>query len=449
MKKTVSHFLLFLLTFNVFSQETIAIKDIGLEECLIDLDIDSNGLNGNILVSDAKYVVNLNINDPITNKLLPNVHSKIKNLGGLEHFPNLKRLDCFGNEITEIDLSKSTSITFLNCSENKIERLDLSNNTELVYVSCDGNKLNSLIIGDNPNLKSLYTSFNELTTLDVKACTELESLDTTGNQMNSIIVNDTQLNKIPEGWYKDENAVYTKNANSIKSVPKESVKEESKPTTSIAVQSKTKVSQPVTNNQPKESAANYYEKFQLSVVSEYDKLVLATSHTQSKKNELAQKYSLNPEQLLQWITKYSDLTVGNKNVAKTINPGAPQKYTATYYSKFKKSAVDEYEKAILNPAYLQSKKEEIQKKYNLNSQQFAKWIDLLGNTALKTKTIQSSESTESYYDKFKKSVVNEYDSLVLNASYIQTKKIEVQQKYSITANQLTEWISKHSKIKKH
>ena len=80
MKKTTAYFLLFLLTFNVVSQETIAILDIGLEECLIDLDIDSNGLNGNILVSDAKYVVNLNINDPITNKLLPNVHSKIKDL---------------------------------------------------------------------------------------------------------------------------------------------------------------------------------------------------------------------------------------------------------------------------------------------------------------------------------------------------------------------------------
>lgn len=447
MKKTVSHFLLFLLTFNIFSQETIDIKDIGLEECLIDLDIDSNGLNGNILVSDAKYVINLNINDPITNKLLPNVHSKIKNLGGLEHFPNLKRLDCFGNEITQIDLSKSTSITFLNCSENKIERLDLSNNTELVYVSCDGNKLNSLIIGDNPNLKSLYTSFNELTTLNVKSCTKLESLDTTGNQMNSIIVNDTQLNKIPEGWYKDENVVYTKNANSIKSIHEENVKEESKPV--AIVQSETKAPQPVTNNQPKESAANYYEKFQLSVVSEYDKLVLAANHTQSKKDELQQKYSLNPEQLSQWITKYSNLLTTNKIIVKGADIGVPQKYTATYYSKFKKSAVDEYEKAILNPTYLQSKKVEVQKKYNLNSQQFTEWINLLGNTAFKVKTIQSSESTENYYDKFKKSVVREYEALVLNTTHIQKKKRDVQQKYSITAAQLIEWINKHSKVKKH
>ena len=47
--------------------------------------------------------------------------------------------------------------------------------------------------------------------------------------------------------------------------------------------------------------------------------------------------------------------------------------------KFKKSAVDEYEKAILSPAYLQSKKRRgFKKKYNLNSQQFTQWINLLG-----------------------------------------------------------------------
>ena len=93
-----------LLAFNVYSQETIRIPDIGLEECLINLKIDSNGLNGSILVSDARHVVNLNVNDPITNKLLPNVHSKITDLTGLESFPNLKRIDCFGNNITKIYL---------------------------------------------------------------------------------------------------------------------------------------------------------------------------------------------------------------------------------------------------------------------------------------------------------------------------------------------------------
>lgn len=80
-----------LFAFNIYSQETIRIPDIGLEECLINLKIDSNGLNGSITISDAEYVTNLNVNDPVTNKDLPNVYSKIKDLTGLESFPNLKR----------------------------------------------------------------------------------------------------------------------------------------------------------------------------------------------------------------------------------------------------------------------------------------------------------------------------------------------------------------------
>ena len=215
MKTYIGLWLSLFLCANLFSQETIRIPDIGLEECLIDLDIDTNGLNGNILVSDAAYVVNLNINNPITNKLLPNVHSKIKDLTGLESFPNLKRLDCFGNNITKIDLSKSKSITFLNCSENQIESLNLSNNTELVYVSCDNNKLSSLILGNNDRLETLYCSFNNLTELDVKGCHNLENLDATSNKIDVIVANDSQLNNIPSGWYKDGTTSYANKASEV------------------------------------------------------------------------------------------------------------------------------------------------------------------------------------------------------------------------------------------
>ena len=428
-----------LLYLPINSQETIAIPDIGLEECLIDLGIDSNGLNGSILVSDANYVVNLNINDPITNKLLPNVHSKVKDLTGLDRFPNLKRIDCFGNNITKIDLSKSTSITFLNCSDNQIESLDLRNNTELIYVSCDNNDLTELIIGKNENLESLYCSFNRLSNLDVKGCTKLESLDTTNNEIDAIIVNDTQLKNTPQGWYKDDTAIYTKNINTtIQSAP---IIQENKQTTltkTIAKNPETTI-----NNKAKESTANYYEKFQSSVVTEYDKLILDDNHLQNKKNELVQKYNLAPKQLNEWITKYSNLLSINNNRIKVSDVGN----VVPNYSNFKRATVNEYEKLILNPSYLQSKKEEIQKKYNLNSLQFTQWINKLGTPSLKAKTTQTQESTEDQYNKFKKSVVNEYDSLVLNPLHLQNKKKSIQQKYNITAIQLNDWINKYSKVK--
>ena len=59
----------------------------------------------------------------------------------------------------------------------------------------------------------------------------------------------------------------------------------------------------------------------------------------------------------------------------------------------------------------------------------------------------SPENSESYYTKFKKSVAKEYEYLVLNTAYLQSKKNIVQKKYNLTNAQLTEWIQKHSKIR--
>ncbi|MCG7501992.1 hypothetical protein MHM83_08930 [Tenacibaculum sp. Mcav3-52] len=287
--------------FNIYSQETIRIPDIGLEECLINLKIDSNGLNGSITISDAEYVTNLNVNDPVTNKDLPNVYSKIKDLTGLESFPNLRRLDCFGNEITKIDLSQSSSISFLNCSENKIERLDVSKNHNLTYISCDYNKLTSLILGENPNIQSLYASYNQLTTLDVSNCPNLESMDVTGNKIKTIIVSEKQLANIPQGWYKDEKTTYT-TSNGTVSDNNKVAKEE------IVVEQEDKVE--TTENKPKEikkPVQKYAKSFIKLVVSEYEKSVLNETYLKQIREDLMYKYDIKDEEITKWIQQYSKL----------------------------------------------------------------------------------------------------------------------------------------------
>ncbi|MDO6676251.1 hypothetical protein Q4517_11915 [Tenacibaculum sp. 1_MG-2023] len=286
--------------FNVYSQETIRIPDIGLEECLINLKIDSNGLNGSITISDAEYVTNLNVNDPVTNKDLPNVYSKIKDLTGLESFPNLKRLDCFGNEIKKIDLSQSSSISFLNCSENKIERLDVSKNHNLTYISCDYNKLTSLILGKNPNIQSLYASYNQLTTLDVSNCPNLESMDVTGNKIKTIIVSEKQLANIPQGWYKDEKTTYATSNGVIA---------DNKVTEEIVVKQEEKKVE-TTEDKPKEvkkPVQKYAESFIQLVVSEYEKSVLNETYLKQIREDLMYKYDIKDEEITKWIQQYSKL----------------------------------------------------------------------------------------------------------------------------------------------
>ncbi|WP_428741062.1 leucine-rich repeat domain-containing protein [Tenacibaculum sp.] len=292
MKAITPFYFALLFSFNAFSQETIRIPDIGLEECLVDLKIDSNGLNGSITISDAEYVTNLNVDNPVTNKKLPNVYSKIKNLTGLESFPNLKRLDCYDNEITKMDLSQSSSISFLNCSQNKIERLDVSKNPNLTYISCDSNKMSSLILGENTNLESLYASFNKLTTLDVSNCPNLVNMDVSGNNIKTIIVSETQLANIPLGWYKDEKTTYATSSGTVATKP---VVE--KPV--AKVEEKTAVTE--------KPVEKYTESFKQLIVSEYEKTVLNQTYLQQIKKELISKYKIDDSELATWIQQYSKL----------------------------------------------------------------------------------------------------------------------------------------------
>lgn len=282
-------YLILLFSSNSFSQETIRIPDVALEESLIDLQIDTNGLNGTILVSDAKYVVNLNIQNPLENKDLPNVHSKIKDLTGIEHFPNLKRLNCQGNEISKMNLSHSTKLTFLNCSQNKLEKLDVSNSPELFFLSCDLNKLTSLKLGNKPKLTELYCNSNQLAELNLKGCTIIDAADFSANPLTEIIINNTTASAIPEGWYKDENTVYT------------TTSEEKQLNTTT----ETKTTKSIVEELPKTPV--YNEDFKRTVVAEFEKLVLNEEYLQEKKEEIRKKYNLNEEELTNWLAEFSSL----------------------------------------------------------------------------------------------------------------------------------------------
>lgn len=434
-----------LFSLTVSAQETIKIPDIGLEEALIALNFDSNGLTGDILESDVKYIVNLNINDAINNKKLTNVNSKIKDLTGIEHFPNLTRLDCSGNEIRKINLTKNTKLTFLNCSDNKIETLDLSNNPELFSISCDYNKLTHLKLGNKPVLRDLYCNNNYLEKLDVTGCTAMKNLDASGNRMGDILINKAVYDQFSEGWYKDGKASFKESSGNVNVINLPTEKTVVDNTVSTPQKPQEKATPTTTVTKPAEapateSTANYYEKFQQSVVAEYDKLAMSPDYLKSKRIILQQKYDLEPRKLEQWIEKYA-------NFNKVKNAINPEKNSSIFHSKFKKSTVEEYERLVLNDAYLQSKKEEVQKKYGIKASDFNKWIDLLGNHALKAKTEIPVENAASFYEKFKKSVVNEYENLVLNSDHFKTVKAEIQKKYNITPTQLNEWIRKRSTLK--
>lgn len=109
-------------------------------------------------------------------------HAYIKDLTGIELFPNLEKLDCKYNNLTRLDVSKNTKLTVLYCESNHLTSLDLSKNTELTELNCQDNQLTSLDLSKNTALTKLGCHDNQLTSLDLSKNTALDTLDCSGNK---------------------------------------------------------------------------------------------------------------------------------------------------------------------------------------------------------------------------------------------------------------------------
>ena len=110
----------------------------------------------------------------------------IKSLKGIEYFTDLKKLFCFFNEITELDMSRNTKLTYLDCSNCKITKLNIANNVLLDTLYCENNELTELDISNNTELVYLDCYDNKLIQLDVSKNTALAQLDFERNQIASI-----------------------------------------------------------------------------------------------------------------------------------------------------------------------------------------------------------------------------------------------------------------------
>ncbi len=113
---------------------------------------------------------------------------KLTSLRGIEYFESLTRLDCSGNQLTTLDVSKNTALTRLFCSNNRLTTLDVSKNAALTNLYCENNRLTTLDVSKNTALTNLYCDNNQLTTLDVSKNTTLTELGCGGNQLTTLDV---------------------------------------------------------------------------------------------------------------------------------------------------------------------------------------------------------------------------------------------------------------------
>ena len=143
----------------------------------------------------------------------------ISNLKGIEAFINLINLDCSSNNLTNLDISKNTSLELLFCYNNQLTSLDVSNNTALEFLSCFDNKLKSLDVSKNTALTWLFCYDNQLRNLNVKNGNNvnLTYFNVSNNDNLTCIQVDNQKIIHPTcninrgGWCKDGKANYREN----------------------------------------------------------------------------------------------------------------------------------------------------------------------------------------------------------------------------------------------
>ena len=106
---------------------------------------------------------------------------KLKTLN-LELNSRVEKLDCRENQLTDLWLySRGGSLKYLDCGGNKLTALDLSKSSELTELYCSGNKITALDLSANKKLQKINAQTNALTTLDTRNLPELTYLDLQAN----------------------------------------------------------------------------------------------------------------------------------------------------------------------------------------------------------------------------------------------------------------------------
>jgi hypothetical protein len=196
MKKTLLH-LIFPLFFTAnLCAQNVNIPDANFKNALLQNVLINTNSDNEIQVSEATaYAGAIDVNN-----------KSIKNLTGIEAFVMIKELNCGGNQLTTLDVSKNTALTEFYCYGNELTTLNVSKNTALIVFYCYGNELTTLDVSKNTALTELHCSINTLTTLDVSKNTALTVLDCTGNELTTL---DVSKNTALAVLYCDNNKLMT------------------------------------------------------------------------------------------------------------------------------------------------------------------------------------------------------------------------------------------------
>ena len=127
----------------------------------------------------------LNVNGLVNLKTL-NCNNDLLASIDLNSLTTLEELQVYSNALTTLDLSNNPNLVHLWCGQNQLATLDLSSKPNLSVVSCESNAITSLNLTGTLHLKELNCGGNALTSLDTSVLTESTWLYCAGNNITSL-----------------------------------------------------------------------------------------------------------------------------------------------------------------------------------------------------------------------------------------------------------------------
>ncbi|WP_418567565.1 cell wall-binding repeat-containing protein [Peptacetobacter sp.] len=105
----------------------------------------------------------------------------------LSEYKNLRNLDCGDNKnLKSINVSNNKQLEFLNASKTGINNINLLQNENLSELYLNGNNLENINLENNINLTGLYLGENKLKEIELKNNTKLQSLSLKNNELTNI-----------------------------------------------------------------------------------------------------------------------------------------------------------------------------------------------------------------------------------------------------------------------
>jgi len=155
--------------------ELITFKDESLKSIIV-MQFDTDG-DSEISLDEAQYITELDIS-----------FANLTSLDDIEYFSNLTHLNCSGNELTSLDISRNTFIKELLCSSNQLTKLDLSGYDSLKTLYCADNQIETLDTSNNIHLTEFSCAENHIAKLDITKNTALANFFCNGNNIITIDV---------------------------------------------------------------------------------------------------------------------------------------------------------------------------------------------------------------------------------------------------------------------